>query len=337
MHMQSFWIAGYAAPEQAGIIRCRFSPDKGFEREAAFTGLTNPSFVAEHPDLPVLYTVEEKEEGAVCAWEFGRDSLRLLAWMPTEGASPCHLSVSADRRWLYAANYMGGSVVCFRLDDSGLPTERTDLRQHRGSGPRTDRQEAAHAHCVFPRKERLLVCDLGTDEIVIYKNEWGELGECGRLSAPAGSGPRHLAAHPDYPELLYCVTELESTVLVWKEKRPDAFELIREIPMLPAGYAGSNTAAAIRFTQDGRRLLVSHRGLDSIAVMPVGRDGIPGKPVLSPCVRCPRDFAVTGNTILAASQSDGEVRAYRLAEDRLEDTGMSIWAQAPVCLQACKR
>ena len=223
-----------------------------------------------------------------------------------------------------------------RLDGSGIPTERTDLRRHRGSGPRADRQEAAHAHCVFPRKKRLLVCDLGMDEIILYTNERGELGECGRLSAPAGSGPRHLAMHARYPELLYCVTELASTVLVWKEKGQDDFELIREIPMVPADYTGENTAAAIRFTEDGGSLLVSHRGMDCIAVMPVSEDGIPGKPVLSPCIRWPRDFAVTGDMVLAASQTDGEVRAYRFHEDRLEETGMTIKAQAPVCLQECK-
>ena len=335
MCSQTFWISSYATPEQEGLIRCRFDPEKGFEKEAAYSGLTNPSFLLEHPVCPVLYTVEEKKEGAVCAWRPGRDSLRPLARLSTEGADPCHLSLSPDGRWLYAANYTGGSVACFRLDDSGIPTEQTDLRRHKGNGPRQDRQEAAHAHCVFPRQDRLLVCDLGTDEIVVYRSDRGILGECGRLTAPAGSGPRHLATHPAYPDLLFCVTELASTVLIWRATGTDSFELIREIPMLPADYSGANIAAAIRFTKDGRKLLVSHRGLDSIAVMPVSGDGIPGKPVLSPCVRYPRDFAIAEDNVIIASQTDGEVRAYRLHEDRLEETGMIIQAQAPVCLQPC--
>lgn len=337
MPTHSYWVSSYATPEQEGLIRCQFTPEKGFAIKESYTGLTNPSFILEHPDFPLLYTVEEKEQGAVCAWEQGKESLRLLAWIPTEGADPCHLSLSADRKWLYAANYSGGSIVCFRLDSSGIPIERADLCRHRGSGPVKERQEAAHAHCVFPRKNRLFVCDLGTDEIVIYKNEWGELGECARLSVPAGSGPRHLAIHPAYPDLLYCVTELSSTVLVWKEKTTDDFELIREIPMLPSDYIGKNIAAAIHFTEDGSRLLVSHRGMDSIAVMSVGENGVLDKPVLSPCVRCPRDFLVTGDWVLVASQIDGEVRAYQLDENRLEKTHMVIKAQAPVCLQACKR
>ena len=337
MQSQSFWISSYAAPEQDGLLRSRFSPDTGFEITAVCSGLNNPSYVLEHPFLPVLYTVEELREGAVCAWAAGDDGLRLLARIPSGGADPCHLSLSEDGRWLYAANYSGGSVACFRLDGSGVPGERTDLRLHRGCGPRADRQEAAHAHCVFPWKGRLLVCDLGMDRIVVYENCGGVLAERGRLAAPAGSGPRHLAAHPSHPGLLYCVTELSGEVLVWQENGPDRFELVRAVPAVPADRPGENTAAAIRFTEDGSRLLVSHRGLDAIAVMAVGAGGMPGRPVLSPCVRCPRDFVVFGDTVLAASQADGVVCAYRLREGRLEDTGMTVQAQAPVCIQPCRK
>ena len=65
MGSQSFWISSYASPEQAGLIRCCFNPEKGFETEGVYTGFTNPSYVLEHPELPVLYSVEEKTEGAV--------------------------------------------------------------------------------------------------------------------------------------------------------------------------------------------------------------------------------------------------------------------------------
>ena len=333
MQSFSFWVGSYATPEQEGLLCCEFNPETGFSVRSAFCGLTNPSYVLEHPSQPVLYSVEETREGAVCAWRPEEGRLRLLAKLPTGGADPCHLSVSEDGRWLYAANYSGGSAACFRLDADGVPAERTDLRQHRGHGPNAARQEAAHAHCVFPRKGRLAVCDLGTDEILIYENRDGILTERGRLRAPAGSGPRHLAAHPACPGLLFCVTELAGSVLVFRETEEDRFRLVREIPTLPPDYRGENTAAAIRFTGDGSRLLVSHRGLNAVAVIPVGRDGETGDPVLSPCVRGPRDFLVCGESVLAASQPDGEIRAYRLNGQRLEETGMRIRAQAPVCLQ----
>ena len=56
-----FWVGNYASPGQEGVSRYRYVPLHGFEKEAGYTGLTNPSFLLEHPALPVLYTVEETD------------------------------------------------------------------------------------------------------------------------------------------------------------------------------------------------------------------------------------------------------------------------------------
>lgn len=337
MRSESFWIGSYASPEQEGLLRCAFSPESGFSGVKAYSGLTNPSFLLEHPAHPVLYTAEETEEGAVCAWQEREDRLVFLARISAGGAAPCHLSLSEDGKWLYCANYTGGSAACFRLDGAGVPAERTDLRQHEGSGPNAQRQEKAHAHCVYPYQGRIGVCDLGTDTIHLYGNEGGRLRERACLKAAPGSGPRHLASHPRHPGLLYCVSELSGEVFSWKETGADSFEQAQGKNTLPAGYQGENTAAAIRFTEDGCWLLVSHRGADGIAAMPVREDGTLGEPVWSPCIRGPRDFLVCGEYVLVAGQRDGEVRAYGLREGRLQDTGFRIEAREPVCIQKTLR
>ena len=332
-----FWVGNYASAEGNGVSRYRYDPGVGFTAEAAYTGLTNPSYLLEHPALSVLYTVEETGEGAVCAWREAEGKLVLQGRTLTGGASPCHLSLSGDGRWLFCANYMGGSVSCFRLDENGIPAERTDLAVHHGKGPNPQRQEAAHAHCVYPYRGRFGVCDLGEDRLYLYENRGGKLEETACLAATPGSGPRHLASHEAYPGCLYCVSELSGDVCIWKETEPGAFEPLQEINTLPAGFGGENTAAAIRFTEDGKWLLVSHRGADGIAAMPVRTDGTLGEPAWSPCVRGPRDFLICGDTVLAASQRDGEIRAYELNEGRLTDTGFRIEAPEPVCLQKALR
>ena len=106
--------------------------------------------------------------------------------------------------------------------------------------------------------------------------------------------------------------------------------------MVPADFRGVNTAAAIHFTGDGRVLLISHRGLDTIAVFPVNADGLPGDPALFPCVREPRDFLITGNHVLAGSQKDHEIRAYRLEVSRLMETPWRLPVHCPVCFQPKK-
>lgn len=337
MSSHLIWIGNYASPEQEGLLRCRFSPESGFAVESAYEGLLNPSFLLEHPEHPVLYTVEETDDGAVCAWREEAGRLVLLGRVSTGGASPCHLSLSADGRWLYCANYMGGSAACIRLDGQGIPAERTDLVRHTGKGPNTQRQEMAHAHCVYPFGGRIGVCDLGEDRIYLYENEGGRMREQACLTAAPGSGPRHLASHSRYPGCLYCVSELTGYVFIWKETAPGRFEQQGGIRTLPAGYTGENTAAAIRFTEDGGWLLVSHRGADGIAAMRMSPDGMPEAPAWSPCVRGPRDFILCGEYVLAGSQRDGEVRAYRLREGRLEDTGFGLEAREPVCIQKALR
>lgn len=337
MRSQSLWIGSYANPGQPGLVRCFFSPEEGFGGKTEYRGLLNPSFLLEHPAHPVLYTAEETEEGAVCAWRQEEGRLTLLNRLPSGGASPCHLSLSEDGNWLYCANYTGGSAACFRLDGNGIPAERTDLAQHTGKGPNARRQEKAHAHCVYPWRGRIGVCDLGEDRVYLYGNEEGRLAEKACLFTPPGSGPRHLAAHSRYPGCLFCVSELSGEVFIWKETAPGRFELLQGIAAVPRGYAGENTAAAIRFTEDGRWLLVSHRGADGIAAMRMRPDGTAEDPVWSPCVRGPRDFLLCGEFVLAGSQRDGEVRAYRLREGKLQDTGFRLEAREPVCIQKALR
>ncbi len=333
MSSHLIWIGSYASPEQEGLLQCRFTLESGFAFESAHEGLLNPSYLLEHPVHPLLYTVEETDEGAVCAWREENGRMILTGRILTGGASPCHLSLSADGNWLYCANYMGGSAACIRLDKNGVPVELTDLVKHHGRGPDKQRQEMAHAHCVYPYHGQIGVCDLGEDRIYLYENQAGKLRETACLRTKPGSGPRHLAAHAKYPACLYCVSDLTGDVAVWRETAPGCFDLQQELNTLPDGYSGENTAAAIRFTEDGRWLLVSHRGADGIAAMLVRTDGTLEEPVWSPCVRGPRDFLICGSTVLIGSQRDGEVRAYMLEAGRLTDSGFRIEVREPVCIQ----
>ena len=68
MSAQTIWIGSYSSPENEGLFRCCFNPVTGFAAGPAYHGLLNPSYLLEHPVHPVLYTVEETDEGAVCAW-----------------------------------------------------------------------------------------------------------------------------------------------------------------------------------------------------------------------------------------------------------------------------
>lgn len=331
--MYRFLTGSYARPEDAGVCRFSFDPEQGFRMETGWKGFLNPSFILPHPRFPILYTVEETSpEGAVCAWRIAGDSPDLLSRFPSGGDSPCHLCLSSDEKYLYAANYMNGTVGVFSLNESGAIEKMTDLIQLSGCGPNHARQEGPHAHCSLEADGLLFVCDLGADRIAVFENRDGRLQEKPGIALPAGCGPRHLAICPAHRGLLYCVTELENTVYVIG--RQDGRYTVRQrLSSLPEGFRGESFAAAIHFSLDGRALLVSNRGHDSIAAYRLRPDGLLDGPVLSPCVRNPRDFLILDKAVIAGSQQDGLIKAYTLNEETLvlEETPFSAKAACPVC------
>lgn len=328
-----FLTGGYAETEDFGVCRFAFDREQGFRAENRWDGFINPSFILPHPRLPVLYTVEETSpEGAVRAWRMEGDSLKPLNCFPSGGDSPCHLSFSADERFLYVANYMNSTLTVFALDRQGNIEKRTDLWQLSGCGPNRDRQEGPHAHFSMERDGLLYVCDLGADRIAVFENQDGKLKEKASIALPAGCGPRHLAFNPAYPRLLYCVTELENSVYVINREN-NSYTVLQRLSTLPDSFQGESFAAAIHFSPDGGALLASNRGHDSIAVFPVREDGLLERPVFSPCAAFPRDFAIFDQTVVVGSQRDSLIRAYTLdqAALTLTETPFSIAAQSPVC------
>ena len=99
----------------------------------------SPSWIARHPELPVLYAVEETDEGRVHAWplEDGVPASR-SARGETGGSEPAHLAVDSTGRFLITANYSGGSISVHRLRRG-----RQHRRAHRPGPARAARRPSA--------------------------------------------------------------------------------------------------------------------------------------------------------------------------------------------------
>jgi 6-phosphogluconolactonase len=172
-----------------------------------------------------------------------------------------------------------------------------------------------------------------------FNRETGKLTPTDRnIKTAPGDGPRHLDFHMAYPDKLYLITEMKNDVYVLHKKN-DRYEVIQKISSIPKGCAAENTAAAIRFTMGGSRLLVSNRGDNSIAVFSVNHDGTLNAPVFSPSGGDgPRDINLigdhsTGEYVISANQNSGEVVIYKLEDDNtLTYTGIRVQAGSPTCV-----
>ncbi|WP_431882976.1 lactonase family protein [Micromonospora gifhornensis] len=334
------YIGGYTAHSGgrgAGIVAVRRDRDSGELTSLGTVAVAaSPSFLARHPRRPVLYAVNELPDGQVSAWQVGPEGeLTEIGSWATGGAEPCHLAVAPDGRFLFVANYGGGSVTVFPLDADGVPGERSDVVEHSGHGPDPERQERAHAHMVSPGVggKPLLAVDLGTDSIYRYDLDAASgrlVPRPPRVRTPAGAGPRHLAWHPD-GRRCYVSGELDRSVLVYEA---DEDSVLHQRGRVDASdRAGHVQPSEIAVDADGRHLYLANRGVGTISVFALGA----GLPELVDEVETggewPRHFVLIGAHLYVADERADMVRTFRV--DRETGVPVAIGEPLPIPSPTC--
>lgn len=329
------FVGTYATPSerpQGGIYAVTFDPGSGrFENPHLAATTSKPTFLALHPKGHVLYATTDLQgyEGpsdrlADC---FSiRPGTRKLEPLPRQ--IPADLprvdaTVDPSGQALYTASYRANAIESFPLDEAGNPLGRTSLIRNQGRpGPRTDRQDASHPHCITrsPDGRHLYVCDLGLDRIYCYRPgpgpAWLNPAVPAFTQTPPGSGPRHMALSRD-GAFAYVIGELDSTLSTYaRNADTGALSLLQRSPTLPEGYDGPNTGAEVAIHPNGRFLYASNRGHDSIAIY--GRD--PRNGLLTPIgnVPCggrhPRHFALSpdGAWLICANRDSNNLVSFRV-------------------------
>ena len=344
-------VGSYAEHDQSGIYAFELQTDEGgarLKRLYEIPGAANPSFLLMHPSGRVLYAVEElSPEGRVNVYTMEEDGPAFLEAFPSEGADPCHLSLSPDGKFLVVANYTGGSLSVFRLDENGIPVCMTEHRRHEGCSVYRGRQESPHVHFTGFADGQLYVCDLGLDRVFCYEPDLmaGSLSDTERnLQLPAGCGPRHFCRLPEHPDLLYVITEMSAEVFVFrisgKKGAAEENHFLQRIRILPededaAAVPLGMIGAALKSSEDGRFLFASARIFNQIAVFAVQEDGMLQRTGVYDCGgRMPRDFGVFGDYIVTANQESGNLSVLKADPDRksLMDTGIREEIAKPSCI-----
>jgi 6-phosphogluconolactonase len=315
---------------------------------STFEGVEQPSFLAAHPSGTVLYAVSETagpDGGNLAALRIDPidGSLGCFDRAPSHGSAPCYVSVDADGRYLYVANYLSGTVAAYALEHDGRFGQLVGTHQHRGSGP-TARQEGPHAHCIVPGPVSGAVygVDLGTDRVSRYLHDRRDGVDAfvldDELALEPGAGPRHLAFHPELP-VGFLVCELDSTIVTLGLDSADGSLTRRgSASTLPEGYDGESIAAEVRVHPTGRYVYASNRGHDSIAVFGFAGPAEPLEPLghVHSGGRTPRNFAVhpSGGALMVANQDSNRIVPFAIdaATGVPSQIDGSHHASQPVCL-----
>ena len=360
------WFGNNTKPKTAseGIYVAKFDTVTGAITKPVLAGVAkNPTFLAFHPRLPVLYATSEitgadgKPAGAVEAFAIDEatGSLESRGAESTGGTGPCHVTVDREGKVVLAANYSGGNVACLGLAEDGRlkPLASADgaggFVQHdydrageEGINPK--RQDKPHAHSVdvSPDETTVVVCDLGLDRIFLHGLDRERATLAPRWSAKlkAGAGPRHFAFHPD-GHRAWCVNELDLTVtaFTYDAARGElrAGETVSTLPPSVTDRTGFS-CAEIAVHPNGKFLYASNRGHDSIAMFRIVGDtntleflGV--EPTLA---KTPRHFAIApgGKFLLAGGQASNNVTVFAIDDEtgRLTFMGTSVEVPSPMCV-----
>jgi len=313
--------------------------------------VASPSFVAIAPNGQSLYAIGEaagKDGGGVYSWKLDPKTGALSGQvaLTSGGPGPCHISTDAKNQFAIVANYGGGSVAVFKLKDDGSLAERSCFVQHKDdeAGDVKPRTPRGHSGFFDATGTLAFVCDLGLDEVKIYKldRETGKItpNDPAGVKMPKGTGPRHIHIAPDNTVAFVC-GELAMTInVIAMDVKANKFELKQTLSTTPEGKpTKGGSTAEVRIHPNGKFVYVSNRGHNSIAVFEYDAKTMTVKAAghITGEIQTPRNFNITpcGKWMLVCSQDSAKVAVFAIDEKTgmAKETANSITVDRPVCVK----
>ena len=306
-------------------------------------------------------------------------ALSLIDTKTIEGGCPCHIHYFKNKdgqSFTASPCYETGNLVIHNVDNIHHENNNTISNSnihvplniyHTGSSQHPTRQTAAHAHCACfdIQSNKLLVCDLGLDQVKVYSVQTNQRVDNNKtenkiefdaveeqvISLPAGSGPRHICFDDSY-SYGFIINELRGSITIIKysvEKNEyeikGTFDMsgqlsdsLKESVNTSASIDTDLGGAAIRISADGRFVYTSMRSDNTIRLFEFD----PIQESLNYIASCPtggrtpRDFSIdpTGKWLLVAHQDSDTIAIFNVNSYngtlRLFNTVENI--KSPVCL-----
>ena len=342
---QTIWI-GTGGKGAEGIYKTTLNAKNGKLSDPVLAATINgPGFLVLNEDKSLLYAACGVDKGSVASFRINDDeSLTLLNTVPTGDGGAAHVSLDREGKILFSAQYGGGSVAAYAINDDGSIGEQTALIKHTGSGPDESRQKSPHPHWsgVSPDNRFLFIPDLGTDRVFIYRidHDAKTIASHGAGIGVPGGGPRHMKFSKDGSKI-YLLNEMFLSVTVFDyDAKAGTMTALQTIETLPDSLKEiPNKAAEIRVHPSGNFVYASNRGHDSITAFAVDsasgeltfieREAIRGS--------WPRNFNISpdGKWLIAAGRYSNTLSVFTIDQETgaLLFSGNIANVPAPICLE----
>lgn len=274
------YVGTYTGHGSNGIYAFRFNAaDGNLQPLGLVAKAVNPSALVLVPSIRPrgsarrLLAVQETSkatdglDGAVLSYIIDHSSgaLQLVDDTPSHGDGPCSIALDESGRYVFVANFWGGTVAVLPLKEDGHFGKAAAVVQNHGHSTYPQRQMDPHPHAfrTMPGDRFAIVADLGLDQLLIYRFD-PATGRIAPAEPPcfqvkAGSGPRHLFFSQD-GRILYVINEINCTVAVLSVNRSTgSLKLLQTITTMNDGETQPGDAAEVLLHPNGRFLYVSTR------------------------------------------------------------------------------
>lgn len=307
--------------------------------------INNPSYFTKNADGTIIYVVSEEEdkyESAVSAIKLDKSkgNFTLLNSVSTKGAAPCYISIDNENKYLVTANYLGGSISVFKLQENGKIENLIQQIKFDEESIHQERQNQSHLHCVVysPSYNHLFATDLGGDKIYKFDinkdtDDYLTPSENYLTEIEEGSGPRHLIFSEN--KFAYLISELSGEVKVFDFLN----ENLLEKQTVVSQYNDAEGSADIQIHPNGKYLYTSNRlEDDGLTIFKIDQNsGLLTSIGYQETALHPRNFVISpnGKYLLVASKDSHIIQVFEIDNTTglLTNINSDIEIDLPVCIK----
>ncbi|MGR3741500.1 lactonase family protein [Companilactobacillus sp. DQM5] len=332
---EQIYLSGYTNKGK-GIYSAQLDTEtNSITSPKVFIELNKPTYIDIGNNLH-LYSIQQKGDwGGIAAYDISSQKPKYINSALKLGAAPSFVKYDPTRNMVYSCQFHGSKVYFDKVQSDGsLKSLYTISLQ--GNGPKPEQDSSKPHYSGLTPDNKIIICDYGADKVSIYDLSDTQVPTLlFEYHAPSGSAPRHLVFHPT-KNIAYIICELSSEILVMNyDPKSHSLSFKEKISTLPKEFKGTNTAAAIRISNDGRFLYASNRGHDSIAIYEVSEDGEHLKKLEYQDIhgKGPRDFDLdpSNNFLLCANQDSDNLTLF----SRNIKTGLLTILKEQVAIPEC--
>ena len=327
---KTYFIASWLQGQGEGIYKIVYDKQSNvlYSKDIA-DNVKRSSYFARNNDI--LYCLTEMplaipNQGLFSSYRMKDNKLELISRTNYIDSCITHLSIRNDFHHVYGSGYGTGALFVADTDDEGHICNERVAYKNVGSSINTKRQESSHLHFSVPTYDNYLcACDLGTDEILVFKiMDNGDLNKVSSLKTPLGYGPRHMVFSKD-GKYAYVICEMTYHVLIHAYEGTGNLEFIKDVDLWPGLDIDKRACSGIKISQDGKYLFTGNRGegFGTIDCFDIENPLELKKVCQYRNTIFPRDFTILDdNYIAVCDQKQNKIEFIQFKDNKFIETGI---------------